>query len=948
MTVIVAACAAADTVANQAPVADAGGDRVAADDNDDGTLTVTLDGSASSDSDGTITSYVWTDYDGSEIATGETAQASLAMGIHDIKLTVTDNEGGTGSTVFRVWAIPTVDYWVDQGHASASDSNLGTADRPWRTVDHAVDSVGPGDVICVREGTYRESVSIGVKGTAADPITLMGYPGERVVVSGADVVTGWAQCTQAIARNNPNFQSIYYADLSWKPTRLIQDGEQLAVARTAGWYRCDGGTTTTLIDAEHLTQPDDTWNGATVFLIDKSLNNQYTRTVTDFDSATSTITVSSAWHGADTPQAGDDFYYLSNRAELIDGPGQWAAEDQGGGMWRVFCWADGGGDPDEHSMEASRRTSRVIAWTAGACYWTIDNLEVRHGVSHGLGGFGGTGAGDHITVQNCLIRDNDGYGIFGRWTDHGTYRRNLVTGNTHGISNVGSPNMTVEENEVACNAVDGLLVSGADVTVRRNYVHHHVLWGHPDSCQSYGGATGMVIEDNLMVGSAQILMMDGCETSVYRGNVLIGASASMINHHANDIDTTIENNTLMLARWALMLKRGDVYAIRNNLLMVGRAAPAWEADAEDTYASDYNLFWHGPGITSNPVTWPGCATFAQYVAASGQDTHSSYADPRFARAPRYFAALDTLGKQPEFTPTKVYMDAGDTAHFSVGDHVEINFDGIVRTVESVGADQVTFTPGSDYIVNDKAEMIVNWGETTDFSIDLTLQAGSPALGAGDDGKDAGSSIDLRAYMNGDFNGDGRRDVPAWPRSASVQLDITAALAAGEDWVYQNTQTTTQDRHRSTATVSLVSEASPGEVYDISIADDGPGGANVTLGTVTDNRPGDQTLRVEIVGGRVSGSTIGTGGAAYNVTITVEGTTSGQSDSAQVQLVLRTLGDVDGNGAVGAEDKQYLNQRLNNVATAYPDRGYDLNGSGGAPNAEDKQVMNQLLNNASLS
>ena len=149
------------------------------------------------------------------------------------------------------------------------------------------------------------------------------------------------------------------------------------------------------------------------------------------------------------------------------------------------------------------------------------------------------------------------------------------------------------------------------------------------------------------------------------------------------------------------------------------------------------------------------------------------------------------------------------------------------------------------------------------------------------------------------------------------------------------------------TISLVSEATPGEVYDISIADDGPDGANFTLGAVTDNRPGDDTLVVEILGGRVESSTIGAGGAAYNVTITFQGQTSGQSDSAQVQVSLLRIGDINRDGSLTGTDRQFFNQRLNNVATGYTDRTFDLDGSGGAPTGTDKQVMNQALNNVPL-
>jgi len=210
------------------------------------------------------------------------------------------------------------------------------------------------------------------------------------------------------------------------------------------------------------------------------------------------------------------------------------------------------------------------------------------------------------------------------------------------------------------------------------------------------------------------------------------------------------------------------------------------------------------------------------------------------------------------------------------------------------------------------------------------------------GDSSNPDLDFEAVY---VDGDGKT---YWqPAAAGAPLEVTAALAAGEDWVYQNTQTTTADRHTSLATITLVSEASPGEVYNVSVADDGPGGANFTLGAITDNRPGEQTLTVPVIGGRVGVGTPGTGGAAYTVTLTVQGQTSTESDTADVSLALRYIGDVDGSGAPGAQDKQFFNQRLNNVATAYPDRCYDLNGSGGAPNAEDKQVMNQVLNGVAL-
>lgn len=78
------------------PSANAGPDQTITDADNSGSEGVILDGSASSDSDGTIVSYVWT-LDGTEIATGATATVDLPVGAHAITLTITDNDGLTAA-----------------------------------------------------------------------------------------------------------------------------------------------------------------------------------------------------------------------------------------------------------------------------------------------------------------------------------------------------------------------------------------------------------------------------------------------------------------------------------------------------------------------------------------------------------------------------------------------------------------------------------------------------------------------------------------------------------------------------------------------------------------------------------------------------------------------------------------------------------------------------------
>ncbi|MCK4470569.1 MAG: hypothetical protein KAW49_02155, partial [Anaerolineae bacterium] len=64
------------------------------------------------------------------------------------------------------------------------DANPGSFDQPWRTIQHAVDNVGPGDTIWVRGGIYNEGVVVATSGLPGLPITLIGYPGEVAMLDG--------------------------------------------------------------------------------------------------------------------------------------------------------------------------------------------------------------------------------------------------------------------------------------------------------------------------------------------------------------------------------------------------------------------------------------------------------------------------------------------------------------------------------------------------------------------------------------------------------------------------------------------------------------------------------------------------------------------------------------------------------------------------------------------
>jgi len=66
-----------------------------------------------------------------------------------------------------------------------NDENPGTQEQPWRTIQHAVDRLQPGETAYIREGLYQDPVVIEKSGAPDRYITLENYPGEHPVIDPA-------------------------------------------------------------------------------------------------------------------------------------------------------------------------------------------------------------------------------------------------------------------------------------------------------------------------------------------------------------------------------------------------------------------------------------------------------------------------------------------------------------------------------------------------------------------------------------------------------------------------------------------------------------------------------------------------------------------------------------------------------------------------------------------
>jgi hypothetical protein len=90
------------------------------------------------------------------------------------------------SLLVSVPAFPAT-YVVDSNNGDNGDS--GDITHPWLTIQHAANSVSPGDTIIIHPGTYKESVYVSHSGTEGSLITFAADPG--AVLQSPDPTASW-------------------------------------------------------------------------------------------------------------------------------------------------------------------------------------------------------------------------------------------------------------------------------------------------------------------------------------------------------------------------------------------------------------------------------------------------------------------------------------------------------------------------------------------------------------------------------------------------------------------------------------------------------------------------------------------------------------------------------------------------------------------------------------
>jgi len=355
------------------------------------------------------------------------------------------------TSTFVPWAdtVGSATYYVS---VKGADSNPGTLEAPFATIQKAADVMKPGDTCFVREGVYRETVRPASSGAEGAPITFQAYDGEEAVVSGADTVAGWALDEGAI----------WKAKVDWdlgKNNQVFFNGEMVHEARwpnkvsgdllTPDAAEIDSG------DANHIVckalpdnVPDDGWNGAVLWGLTGLRWTSWTVPVEGYDAVAKKLRFRFRFSGHHSPSNGGVFYLTGSRY-AFDAPNEWYFDKETSTM---YLWAPGGADPNGHKVEVKRR---MLAF---------DLHQRAHVQIKGFNVHASTL--DLSDAAHCLVQ-----GIRATYISHTRGGNTIMRlGEATGIVMSGHHNV-LRDSEIAYSVGDGVRLGGTDSAVINCYIH---------------------------------------------------------------------------------------------------------------------------------------------------------------------------------------------------------------------------------------------------------------------------------------------------------------------------------------------------------------------------------------------------------------------------------------------------------------------------------------------
>lgn len=467
-------------------------------------------------------------------------------------------------------------YFVDQAAPSASDQHAGSAAHPWKTISRAASAaeLKPGDTVLIQSGVYREAVHITRSGTPGKPITFAAAPGAEVVLKGSKIITGdWAQTTGDANVKEPypnafhNVWKIHLDDSYFQG--LPADGHYIS-----GLFLNDDvslqkiGTDEIRTDTNILSPIGKDLSGIyqNAFYFDKTSQTLYM----DLDGRPE-------WYCIEIGAIPSPLYASHVHDVTLRGLQVRQNRQSNSSMGQVddservvvsdcsFTFSDFQGFGFGRCKNCTIKNSVMsdngdvgfgfyMCMDCVADHCRLIGNNTRHfNVGWHAGGAKSIPGNTRCTIENCVVADNDGPGI---WFDDGNadcrILHNVVYHNDTGIMYEISPGgATIADNLIFANKGRGVYISGSKGAI---VVHNTVA----------GNATGIVImprEDphkaqNNLVQNNLLLRNDiaaetfrGCDLTVFLDLDASGNRRETTNHSKSNLYATGLGMPTVRAEW---------------------------------------------------------------------------------------------------------------------------------------------------------------------------------------------------------------------------------------------------------------------------------------------------------------------------------------------------------------------------------------------------------------
>lgn len=503
---------------------------------------------------------------------------------------------------------------------NAADTNPGSEDAPWRTISRAAEALEPGDTVIIHEGVYREWVAPARSGTPEAPITFMGAPGEEIILTGADVITGW----ERVPGEGPVYRHAPWTHRFQVSTR---DGEPVYHHPGDEHHRLIGRTEQVIVDGNLLDQvlaPEDLRPGT--FLADLD-NRELVVWLPDGGDPTEREMQASTrqWVFGHNPWSGRgkaDYIHLRNvTIRYAANHAQRGALWTGGDGWRiedvVIEWTNGNGA------------------SLGGRGLHVKNLTSRHNGQLGIGG--GPRGG---LLEDIKLLDNNRKGYSAGWEAGGmkfAHARDTVLSRVEAARNDG-PGIWFDIDNRGCvirqsvcydNTGHGIFIeiSGGFIITNNLMFNNGTKgeWGAAGIC--IAESEDCIVEHNTCVGNPTGISIREQGPRAFRGR--FGEVSYHVRNFIMRANICAFNSLYQFGLWS-----DNVFFGPHPSAAVGSRGTPLDP-AEMNLRIDGNLYYaaEGQGMVLWGVPWRErhrkYDTPEAFTADHGHDAHTLVADPLF-------------------------------------------------------------------------------------------------------------------------------------------------------------------------------------------------------------------------------------------------------------------------------------------------------------------------------